>query len=113
MDAYLFDEAVTALSAPTTPSLGASSQALGGSVVHSSSKPSGGVVGKSPSSIFLWRGFLLPSVPSPLGGCTSAIAKKVVNFRSDGLIQSRKWPVGFSPFGEIVVWDQGDEELAL
>jgi len=29
------------------------------------------------------------------------------------LIQSRKWPVGFSPFGEIVVWDQGDEELAL
>jgi len=46
------------------------------------------VVGKSPSSSFLWRGFLLPSVPSPLGGCASPIAKKGVNFRLVGLIQS-------------------------
>jgi hypothetical protein len=25
------------------------------------------------------------------------------------LIQSQKWPVGFGLFGELVVWDQGDE----
>jgi hypothetical protein len=54
MDASLFDEAVIALSAPTTPSLGASSQALGGTVVQSSLKPGGGVVGKYPSSSLLW-----------------------------------------------------------
>jgi len=34
-----------------------------------------------------------------------------VNFRSDGLIQSQKWLVGFGLFGEIVVWDQGVEDL--
>jgi len=77
MDASLFDEAVTALSAPTTPSLGASSQALDGTVVQSSPKPGGGVVGKSPSSSFLRRGFLLPSVCSPLDGCASPIAERV------------------------------------
>jgi hypothetical protein len=57
MDASLFDEAVTALSAPTTPS-------LGGTVVQSLPKPGGNVVSKSPSSSFLRRGFLLLSVPS-------------------------------------------------
>lgn len=36
------------------------SQVLGGTVVQSSPKPGGGVVGKSPSSI-LRRGFLIPS----------------------------------------------------
>jgi hypothetical protein len=66
-------------------------------------------VGKSPPSSFLRRGFLLPSVPSPLSGCAFSIANKDVKFRSDGLIQSQKWPVGFGSSGEIVVWDQGDE----
>jgi hypothetical protein len=50
----LFDEAETAFSASTTPCLGASYQALGGTVVQSSPKPSGGV-GKSPPSSFLRR----------------------------------------------------------
>jgi len=52
MDVSLFDEAMTAISAPTTPCLGASSQALGGIVVRSSLKPGGGV-GNSPPSSFL------------------------------------------------------------
>jgi hypothetical protein len=66
-------------------------------------------VGKSFPSSFLRRGFLLPSVFSPLSGYTSPIAEKEVNFTTNGLIQSQKWPVGFGPSGEIVVWDQGDE----
>jgi hypothetical protein len=78
-------------------------------VVQSSPKTGGGVVGKSPSSSFLRRGFFLSSGPSPLGGCASPIAEKGVNFRSDGLIQSQNWLVGFGPSGEIMVWDQGDE----
>jgi hypothetical protein len=44
MDASLFDEAVTALNAPTMLFLGASSQALGGTMVQSSPKLGGGVV---------------------------------------------------------------------
>jgi len=106
MDVFLFDEAVTAINAPLRPCLGASSQILGGTVVLSSPKPGGGV-GKSPPSSFLRRGFLLPSVPSPLSGCASSIADKGVIFRSDGLIQSQQWPVGFGLSGEIVVWDLG------
>lgn len=58
---------------------------------------------------FLRRGFLIPSAPSLLSGCASPIAENGVNFRLDGLTQSQKWPVGFGLFGEIVVWDQGDE----
>lgn len=87
MDVSLFDEAVTAINALTTSCLGASSQALGGTMVRSSLKLGGGG-GKSPSSSFLWYGFLLPSVPSPLSGCTSLIVDKGVIFRLDGLIQS-------------------------
>lgn len=90
MDASLFDKAVTAIHALTAPSLGAFSQALVGTVVQSSPKPSGGVVEKSPLSSLLRRGFLLPSVPrvapylspkgglkgvpSLLGGCVTLIA---------------------------------------
>jgi hypothetical protein len=48
------------------------------------------VVDKSPPSRFLRRGFFLPSVPSPLSGCTSPIVEKGVNFRLDDLIQSQK-----------------------
>lgn len=80
MDASLFNEAVTAINALTAPSLGVSSKALGGIVVQSSPKPGGGVVGKSPSSSLLRRGFLLPSVPFPLGGCVTPITEKGVNF---------------------------------
>jgi hypothetical protein len=78
-------------------------------MVRSSLKPGGGVVCKSPPSSFLRREFRLPSVPFNLSGCASPIAEKGVIFRSDGLIESQKWPVGFVPSGEIVVWDQGDE----
>jgi len=88
MDASLFDEAVTALSAPMTLLSGASSQILGRTVVQSSPKPGGGVVGKCPSSSFLRRGFLIPSAPSPLSGCASPISEKGANFRLDGLTQS-------------------------
>jgi hypothetical protein len=63
----------------------------------------------SPSSSFLRRGFLLPSVPSPLSGYAFPITEMGVNFKSDGLIQSQKWPIGFGQSREIVVWDQGDE----
>jgi hypothetical protein len=66
------------------------------------------VVGKSPSSSLLRRGFLLLSVPSPLGGCVTLIAEKGVNIKLDGLIQSQKWPVGFGLSREIVVWDQSN-----
>jgi hypothetical protein len=109
MDASLYDKAVTAPSALTPLLSGASSQVLGGIVGHSSPKLGGGVVGKSPPSSFLWRGVLIPSAPSLLSGCASPIAENGVNFRSDGLTQSQKWPVGFGLSGEIVVWDQGDE----
>jgi hypothetical protein len=71
-------------------------------VVQSSQKPSGGV-GKPSSSSFLRCGFLLPSVPSPLSGCASSTADKGVTIKSDGLIQSQEWPVGFGPSREIVV----------
>jgi hypothetical protein len=46
MDASLFDEPVAAISAPTMSCLGSSSHALGGTVVQSSLKPGGEVVGK-------------------------------------------------------------------
>jgi hypothetical protein len=116
MDASLFDEVVKAISALTVPSLGAFSQALGGTVVQSSPKP--------PPSSLLQQGFLLPSVPgvaphfSPkdgaegaptlLGGCITPIAEKGVDFKLDGLIQSQM-PIGFGSYGEVVVWDQGNE----
>jgi hypothetical protein len=29
--------------------------------------------------------------------------------RANGLSQSQKWPVGFDPSGEVVVWEQDDE----
>jgi hypothetical protein len=86
MDASLFDEAVTTISALTTLSLGAFSHALGGTVVQSSPKPGGALVSKSPSSNLLRRGFLLQSVPFHLGSCVSPIAEKGVNFRLHGLI---------------------------
>jgi hypothetical protein len=53
---------------------------------------------------------LIPRAPSPVSGCASPIAEKEANFESDGLTQSQKWPVGFGPSGEIVVWDQGVED---
>jgi hypothetical protein len=113
MDTSLIDEAVLALCAPVTQFLGASSQALGGTVVQSSPKPGGGV-GKSPSPSFLRRGFILPSVPSPLSGCASPIAENEVNFRTDGLIQSQKWPVSFGLSGKLLcgieVWVEEEED---
>jgi hypothetical protein len=47
----------------------------------------------------------------PLGGCTSGslVVAKGEDFKLNGLTQSQKWPVGFSPSREIVVWDQGGE----
>jgi hypothetical protein len=65
MDTSLIGEATLAPNAPVTQFFGASSQALGGTMVQSSPKLGGGV-GKSPPSSFLRRGFLLPSVPSHL-----------------------------------------------
>jgi hypothetical protein len=29
--------------------------------------------------------------------------------RVNGLSKSQKWPIGFGPSGEVVVWEQGDE----
>jgi hypothetical protein len=54
---------------------------------------------------FFGRGFLLPSVPSPLSGCASSTTDKGVIFKSNRLIQSQKWPVG-----EIDVWNQWVED---
>jgi hypothetical protein len=47
----------------------------------------------------------------PLGGCTSGtlVVAKGEDFKLNGLTQSQKWPVGFSPSRENVVWDQGGE----
>jgi hypothetical protein len=45
-----------------------------------------GGVGKPPSSSFLRHGFLLPSVPSPLSGCTSLTTDKGLIFKLNGLI---------------------------
>jgi len=100
LDISLIDEAVTALSSPMTQCSG-TSQALDGSVVQNLPMPSGGVG--------LRRGFLLPRVPSPLSDCKSKTGDKGENPNSNGLIQSQEWPVGFSPSGEIVLWDQGEK----
>jgi hypothetical protein len=70
-------------------------------VVKNLLMPSGGVG--------LRRGFFLPRVPSPLNGCKSLTIDKGETPNTYGLIQSQEWPVGFSPFGEIVLWDQGEE----
>jgi hypothetical protein len=51
----------------------------------------------------------LEGAPSLLGGCVTSTAEKGEDFRMNGLIQSQKWPVGFGPVREIVVWDQGDK----
>jgi hypothetical protein len=101
LDISLIDEAVTALSSPMTQCLGTSSQAMDGSVVQNLPMPSGGVG--------LRHGFLLPRVPSPLSGCKLMTIDKGETPNSNGLIQSQEWPVGFSPSGEIVLWDQGEE----
>ncbi|XP_059445810.1 uncharacterized protein LOC132177482 [Corylus avellana] len=45
-------------------------------------------------------------VDEDLGGCSSGTP---VDVKLTGLIQSRKWLVGFGPSNKIVVWDQGDE----
>jgi len=100
LDISLIEEAVTALSSPMTQSLG-TSQALDGSVVQNLPLPSGGVG--------LRRGFLLPRVPSPLSDCKSKTGDKGETPISNGLIQSQEWPVGFSPSGEIVLWEQGEK----
>jgi len=100
LDISLIDEAVTALSSPMTQCLG-TSQALVGSVVHNLPMPCGGVG--------LRRGFLLQRVPSPLSDCNSKTVDKGETPNSNGLIQSQEWPVGFSPSGEIVLWDQGEK----
>jgi hypothetical protein len=100
LDISLIDEAVTALSSPMMQCLG-TSQDLDGSVVQKLPMPSGGVG--------LRRGFLLPRVPSPLSDCKSMTVDKGETPNSNGLIQSQGWPVGFSPSGEIVLWDQGEK----
>jgi hypothetical protein len=100
LDISLIDEAVTALSSPMMQCLG-TSQDLDGSVVQKLPMPSGGMG--------LRRGFLLPRVPSPLSDCKSMTVDKGETPNSNGLIQSQGWPVGFSPSGEIVLWDQGEK----
>jgi hypothetical protein len=44
-----------------------------------------------------------------MGGCVTPIVGKVDDSRVNGLSQSQKWPVSFGPFGEVIVWEQGDE----
>jgi hypothetical protein len=84
----------------------------------------------SPMRGLLQRGFLGPSLstvssltmvvkedgeerscPSLLGGSSSGIPNvgKGDDLRLTGLIQSQKWPIGFGPSSELVVWDQGDD----
>jgi hypothetical protein len=48
-------------------------------------------------------------VPSHLGRCDYPTAEKDEDLRVNGLIQSQNWPVGFDPYGEVVVWNQDDE----
>jgi hypothetical protein len=47
--------------------------------------------------------------PSPLSHCVTPTFEEGNEFRVNGLSQSQKWPVGFDPFREVVVWEQGDE----
>jgi len=47
--------------------------------------------------------------PSQLGRCVSPSTDKGEDLRVNCLVESQKWPVGFSPFEEVVVWDQGTE----
>jgi len=48
-------------------------------------------------------------IPSPLGGWVTPIVRKGDDSRVTGLSQSQKWPIGFGPSGEVVLWEQGDE----
>jgi hypothetical protein len=48
-------------------------------------------------------------IPSPLGGCITPYVGKGDDSKVNGLSQSQKWPVGFGPSGEVIVWEQGDE----
>jgi hypothetical protein len=43
--------------------------------------------------------------PSHLGRCISTLDDKGEDLWLNGLIEFQKWPVGFGPFGEVVVWD--------
>ena len=62
------------------------------------------------SSIMVVKDDWVKGAPPPLCGCTSdTITAEKGDFRSTGLVQSQKWPVGFGPSGEIVLWDQGGE----
>jgi hypothetical protein len=46
---------------------------------------------------------------APLSCCVTPIFEKDNEFRVNGLSQSQKWPIGYDPSGEVVVWKQGDE----
>jgi hypothetical protein len=47
--------------------------------------------------------------PSHLCRCVSPSIDKGEDLRVSCLVESQRWLVGFSPFGEVVMWDQGDE----
>jgi hypothetical protein len=48
-------------------------------------------------------------IPSPLRGCVTTTVGKGDDSKVNGLSQSQKWPVGFGPSGEVVVWEKDDE----
>jgi len=48
-------------------------------------------------------------LPSPLGGCVTPYVRKCDDSRVNGLSQSQKWPIGFGPSREMIVWEQGDK----
>lgn len=48
-------------------------------------------------------------IPSLLSDCVTPTIGKDDDFRVNGLSQSQKWPVGFGPSREVVIWEQGDQ----
>jgi hypothetical protein len=44
-----------------------------------------------------------------LGGCVTPTVGKGDDSKVNGLSQSHKWPKGFGPSGEVVMWEQGDD----
>jgi hypothetical protein len=49
------------------------------------------------------------SLPSKLAPSSTSEDKEVGVVRENGITQSQQWPVGFSPSGEAMVWEQDEE----